>query len=245
MKIEAIKTRVVEPPQDDLLEVIKEAVVEIPERSILAVTSKVVSIWQGKCVSDTEDKDQLIEKEADKYIPREALEHRWVTHTIKNNILISSAGIDHSNGNGYYVLWPDDPNGIAQKIREWIQETYNVQDIGVVITDSRSMPLRRGAIGMALGHAGFRALKDYRDTPDIFGNDLKVSISNIVDAVGGAATLVMGEGNETTPLALMTELPDGYFIDWDRPNDKPYSSLEVEPREDMFYPLFGTGKWKQ
>jgi F420-0:gamma-glutamyl ligase len=245
MKIEAIKTRIIHPPQDDLLEAIKASLPSIPEKSILAVTSKVVSIWEGRCVPDTEDKDELIKQEADQYIPREELEYGWVMHTVNNNILSSSAGIDHSNGDGYYVLWPKDSNKTAREIRTWLQKTYGVQDVGVVITDSRSMPLRRGAVGMALGHAGFIALKDYRETPDIFGNDLQVSISNIVDSVAGMAVLAMGEGKETTPLALISELPEEYFKDWDKESDKPYSSLEVEPEEDMYFPLIGTGKWKK
>lgn len=244
MKIDPIQTRVVEPPQDDLLEIFSEAVSSVPEKSIVAITSKVVSIWQGRCVPDTEDKDELIRREADAYIPREDLEHGWVMHTLKNNHLVSSAGIDHSNSGAYFVLWPENPEQTARDMRTWIRETYSVDDVGVVITDSRSMPLRRGTIGMSLGHAGFCALKDYRGTPDVFGNDLKVSIANIVDSVASAATLVMGEGNEVTPLALVTDVPDWYFEDWDVPSMEPFSSLEVPPEEDMFFPLFGTGKWK-
>ena len=90
MKIQPIKTRVLTPPQDDLLSAIREAVLSVPEKSVVAITSKVVSVWQGRCIPKDQvpDKDQLIIAEADKYLPREAAPGGWVMHTIKNNLFI-------------------------------------------------------------------------------------------------------------------------------------------------------------
>ena len=75
MIIKAIKTRVFEPPQDDLPSFIKESFskIELKENSIFIVTSKIVSIGEGQCVEmgSVQNKDELIKKEADYYIPRE------------------------------------------------------------------------------------------------------------------------------------------------------------------------------
>src|SRR3989344_6648306 len=96
MKVLAIKTRKFLPPKDnlwDLLSVIKS----LKENSIVAVTSKVVSIGEGRCVTlNSVGKDELIVKEADKYLPRKL--NDLTMYTIKNNLLVVAAGIDESNG---------------------------------------------------------------------------------------------------------------------------------------------------
>lgn len=51
----------------------------------------------------------------------------------------------------------------------WKQRISLLKKEGVLITDSRTMPLRASIIGVALGYAGFRGIKDYRGQPDIFG----------------------------------------------------------------------------
>lgn len=65
MIIIPVKTRILLPPKDDLLGAIKESIPVLQESSIVAVTSKVISIWQGRCIaiSEIEDKDKLINKE--------------------------------------------------------------------------------------------------------------------------------------------------------------------------------------
>ena len=109
MIVKPIKTRIIIPPKDDLLEAISNSIKYLKEKSIVVITSKVVSIWQGRCipVSQYKNKDDLIIKEADFYIPRKSAPGQWCLQTIKNNLLIPSAGIDESNAMGHYILWPD------------------------------------------------------------------------------------------------------------------------------------------
>ena len=177
MKIQAIKTRLLNPPKDNLFDAIKKAVKKIPEKSILCVTSKVVSIWQGRCILNNAftDKDALIIKESEKYVDRKYAPNKWVMHTIKNNLFIPSAGIDESNARGYYILWPDNIKATAKKLYLWLKKQYKIKNCGVIITDSHSVPLRRGVVGISLGHYGFPALKDYRGEEDLFGKKLKFS----------------------------------------------------------------------
>lgn len=247
MVVTPIKTRVLVPPQDDLLAVIQEAVPAIQEKSILVVTSKVVSIWQGRCVAiqDVPDKDMLVQREADWYIPREALPEKKSLYTIRHNVLIASAGIDQSNGNGYYVLLPEDPRATAQKLLEWVQDTYQVREAGVLIVDSHSIPLRRGAVGISLGYAGFAPLHDYRGTYDLFGRTMRVSVANSADSIAAAANLVMGEGDESVPLALVTDVPHLEFGNIEIVSMRPFSQLMIAPEEDKFSLFFKNIPWRE
>ena len=50
MVIRTVKTKLLQPPKDDLLKAISAAIPSLREKSIVVITSKVVSIWQGRCV---------------------------------------------------------------------------------------------------------------------------------------------------------------------------------------------------
>ena len=144
MIIKPIKTKKLLPPKDDLFAVLRDAFKRIPERSIVVVASKIVSIGEGRCVpmDAVADKDNLIVSEAEYYLPRDK-KTPWVMHTMKHNLLIPTAGIDESNANGFYILWPKDPKASAKRIYDWLKQTYGATEFGVVITDSHSLPLRR------------------------------------------------------------------------------------------------------
>lgn len=247
MIIIPIKTRVLVPPQDDLLAAVQHALPRLEENTILAVTSKVVSIWQGRCVSksDYSDKDELIKKEADKYLPRDFVPNRWVMHTIKHNLFIPSAGIDESNGNNSYILWPRNPRETAKELYDWARETYKIKNLGFIITDSHTIPLRRGTLGISLAHYGFMPLKDYRGQKDLFGREFMIQVADIADGLAATAVVAMGEGKETTPLAVISDIPFVEFTNKPYAPDKPLSSFEIEEKEDLYYPLLSSVPWEK
>jgi putative folate metabolism gamma-glutamate ligase len=247
MIIKTIKTRIVKPPKDDLLSVIEDAITSLQEKSIIVVTSKIVSIGHGRClpINRFPDRDKLVKYESDWYLPRNLVPGAWCMHTLKNNIFIPSAGIDESNADGYYILWPKDPARAAKKIWMWLRKKYGVKDLGVIISDSHTIPLRRGVLGISLAHYGFAPLKDYRDTPDIFGRTLKMTQTNIPDGFAAAAVMLMGEGDERTPLAIITDVPWVKFVERLQRSRKPFSSFEIRTREDLYYPLLSGVKWKK
>ncbi|KKU82699.1 MAG: hypothetical protein UY09_C0007G0007 [Parcubacteria group bacterium GW2011_GWA2_47_8] len=250
MQVTPIKTRPLLPPHDDLFAVIDEALValsaadDLRDRDVLVVTSKVVAIHQGRCVKTDAvlDKNELTEREADYVVPGE--NKYGFRITIKDNTLIASAGIDESNGNGYYVLWPEKPHEAAREIWEHVramarevrgekrQRAQPIKNLGVVITDSHVTPLRRGVSGVAIGFFGIKPLRDYRGKPDIFGRKLEVSQTNLVDSIAAAAVLVMGEAAEQTPLAIVRGIDDLVFTDEDTCNE-----LLIDPREDVYHEL--------
>lgn len=243
MTIVPIKTGIVRPPKDDLLAHIRTSALTLEEHDIIAVTSKVISIWQGRCVpvADVPDKDALIKQEAERFIDRRYVPGQRAILTLKENMLIASAGIDASNADDHYVLWPENPRETARSLLSWFKKEYRRKNLGCIITDSRSTPLRRGAIGFALAWAGFEPLYDYRRTKDIFGRGFMIEQTNIADALAAAAVLVMGEGKEQTPLAVIRSAPHI------RPGERRKSpdSFQVSPTEDLFAPLFQKGPWRK
>jgi F420-0:gamma-glutamyl ligase len=245
MKIKTIKTRKLHPPKDDLYEILDQAIKKINPKTIIVITSKIVAIAEGRCIKMdvVTDKDQLIAQESELYLPRDAA--RWTMHTITNNLLSPAAGIDESNSEGYYILLPQDPQKSAQKIWKYLSKKHAITDFGLVLTDSRSVPLRRGIIGVSLAHFGFTALRDYRGTTDLFGRELKVSQSNIPDSLAAAAVLEMGEGSEQTPIAVISDVPYIQFTTKKIKSSKPYSSFEVPMEEDIFSPFLISAPWKK
>lgn len=244
MIITPIKTHAITITDTDILVVLDEYIKKLPENSVLAVTSKIVSICEGSVVKiGSIEKDALIEKEAEKFLPR-ASNRFNIALTIKNGILNASAGIDESNGNGYYILWPRNPQNSANLIRSFLQKKFRLKHVGVVITDSKTQPLRWGATGIALAHSGFKALNDYIGKPDVFKRNLHVTKANIMDALAEAAVLVMGEGREQTPLALISQVPFVHFQSRN-PTPQEVKSLHIDVEDDIYGPILKAVKWRE
>jgi dihydrofolate synthase / folylpolyglutamate synthase len=244
MIITPIKTDKITPGNKDLFQILDKFLPEIKEGSVLAITSKIVAICEGRVVKlDEVEKESLVEKEADLYLP--ASENKYGFNiTIKNNIFIASAGVDESNGNGYYILWPKDPQESANKIREYLKIKFNLKNVGVVITDSKTTPLRWGVTGVALAHSGFNGLNNYIEKPDIFGRPMHVTKASIMDGLASAAVLVMGEGAEQTPIALIENLPFVEFQDRN-PTNEELEMLKIELEDDIYSPILKNIDWKK
>lgn len=243
MLVKPIKTRIFLPPKDDLFSLFRESVICPKEKSIIVFTSKIVSIWQGRCkkINLVKNKDELIEKEADFYLERKSFQTGSSMLTITNDTLIPTAGIDESNAKGYYILWPKNPFIAAEKIYKFINKNYGLKSFGVIIVDSHCIPLRAGTVGISISHCGFEPVKDYRGKKDIFGRKMKISQLNIADALAAAATLAMGEGKEQTPIALIEDID---FVDFKYPPAK-FNTLMIERKEDIYAPLLDAVNWKK
>jgi putative folate metabolism gamma-glutamate ligase len=243
MLVTPIKTRSLIPPKDDLLLTLVESFssYKLKERSIIVITSKVVSIWEGRCIEiGSIKKDDLIKQEADLWLDRTSPEN--VMLTIKNNILIPTSGIDESNANGYYILWPEKPFESAKKIYNFIKKTYGLKSFGVIISDSHTTPLRSGVMGIGIAYDGFCPLKDYRGTKDIFGRKLKMTRANIVDSLSASAVYAMGEGAEQTPIAIIEDVGD---IKFGKFNFGKNNLLNINLDDDIYSPVLKSVKWKK
>jgi len=244
MNIKSIRTKKLLPFRQDIFSVLDQCLVEMPERSILAVTSKIVAICENNVIPKIgNEKDKIAKKEADYYLPERKSKYGYLL-TIKNGILLPQAGIDESNGNGFYILWPKEPQKSANNILGYLKKRFNRQKIGVIITDSKTTPLRWGTTGVAIAYSGFSPLKDYINKPDIFGANMRVTKANIMDALAVGAVLEMGEGSEQTPLALITDIP---FVDFqkDNPTKKEIRDLNISLDDDLYGELLQSVNWRK
>ena len=225
MHVRAIKTRIFKEGED-LAAFITHAVPKLKNGSILVVTSKIVALAEGR-TADPKDKEKLIREESEW-----ALQAKHGKITLKDGVLMWNAGIDTSNANGKIVLLPGNSFKAAAKLRAQLKKHYHVKKLGILITDSRIMPLRAGVVGIALGYAGFRGLRDYRGKKDIFGEKYQVTRTDIADSLATAAVLEMGEGSERQPLVVVTDAPVEFT---DRVNKK---ELLIPFKDDMYSALF-------
>ena len=245
MKVTAVRTKKITPKDTDIFKILDRYLLRLKDRSVVAVTSKILGITEGNVVKIGEgDKDTIIIQEAEYYLPRSSSKYNIIL-TIKRNAINFSSGVDESNSNGYYVLWPKDPQKSANKIREHLVKKYKKKNIGVIITDTASVPLRWGQRGVfVLAHSGFSALNSYIWKPDIFGKPLKMTSASISDALGTAAVLVMGEGAEQTPLAVIEDIP---FVKFKQrnPTKKELLKLQMPLKDDLYAPLLKAVKWRK
>lgn len=120
------------------------------------------------------------------------------------NAGVDQSNIDHTNGECALLL-PEDPDRSARRLREALAEATGKR-LGVVVSDSMNRPWRLGTIGTAIGSAGITVLDDRRGQQDLYGRELKVTMTNRADAIAAAAVLVMGETTERVPVAIMRGL---------------------------------------
>jgi putative folate metabolism gamma-glutamate ligase len=247
MKVTPIKTEKILPHSISLFEVLDKYITDLNEKSVVAVTSKIVAICEGRVVKkiSEEQKDELAKQEADYYLPKEVNRYGSFIVTINRNLMVMSAGVDESNGNGYYILWPKDPQKSANENREYLSKKFNVKEIGVVITDSKLSPLRWGVTGYSIAYSGFNALRNYIGAPDIFGRLLHAEKTNVADSLSTAGVFEMGEGNEQQPLAIIEDLGSTVEFQKRNPTEEELNSLKISISDDVFSSLLTTVKWQK
>ncbi|HOZ03117.1 MAG TPA: coenzyme F420-0:L-glutamate ligase [Candidatus Woesebacteria bacterium] len=247
MTITPIKSRYVQP-NDNLQDVILSAVSEIPERSVLAVTSKIVALCEGRVVlkksGQRQEKHQLVAQEAEQYIDPVVSKYDLML-TIKYGVLSVNAGVDESNvDQKYYVLLPENPWGSAVKIWQFCRQHFGVKELGVIITDSKTTPLKWGVTGTCLGYCGFEGLKNLIGNKDLAGRALTMTKVNVAEALAASAVYVMGEADESQPFALITDLPDTKFAQ-KPPSNKEIAAQLIKPEDDAYWPILSQAKWKK
>ncbi|MCZ7539140.1 MAG: coenzyme F420-0:L-glutamate ligase [Anaerolineae bacterium] len=127
---------------------------------------------------------------------------------------LANAGIDHSNvgrdGEDWVLLLPEDPDRSAGQMRQRLRDLTGIAP-GIVISDSHGRPFRIGTVGVAIGVAGFPAVWDKRGQRDLYGRELRVTVTGLGDELAAAAGLITGQGAEGLPAVLVRgmALPQG------------------------------------
>ncbi len=212
-------------PGDSLIGRVEKALtrarIRLRNRDIVAVASKVVALSEGRTrqlssvkaqptavklgrkYSMSPEFAQVVVDEAEEIyggVPGALL-------TLKNGHAVANAGVDQKNAPiGWVVLWPVDPEASARRLQEALRERTGKR-LGVVIVDSRVTPLRLGTVGLSIGSAGFRRVRDFRGKPDLYGRRARITLQAMSDGVAGAAQLLMGEAKEAVPFVLVRGAP--------------------------------------
>ncbi|MDW8100239.1 MAG: coenzyme F420-0:L-glutamate ligase [Anaerolineae bacterium] len=218
-------------PGDDLAEIIAQALERagypLQDGDVVAVAQKIVSKAEGRMVAlkdvapsaeamawaEKTGKDprlvELILRES-----REILRARRDLIIVEHRLgfVCANAGVDHSNvcvGNeadAWALLLPEDPDTSARRLREGLCQRLGVE-VAVLIIDSHGRAWRLGTVGVAIGVAGMRPLSDLRGWPDRYGRALRVTQVGTADEIAAAASLLMGQAAEGTPVIIVRGAP--------------------------------------
>ena len=250
VKLTAIPDIPLVKPDDDLaatlINTLDQTGIEPGNQDILVVAQKVVSKAEGQYVNleavspskrafslaHAVDKDprlvEVILSESDevvRYKPGVLI----VAHRL--GLVLANAGIDRSNldpelKGEQVLLLPKDPDASAAALKARLDGHYGVE-FGVVISDSVGRAWRNGTIGTALGSAGLPALRNLIGQLDLCGRLLEVTQTGFADELASAASLLMGQANESLPAVLV------HGLTWESP-ELSAKSLQRPKEEDLF-----------
>lgn len=207
----------------------------LSEGSIVALTSKIISLSQGRLISPGNSTlHEILEQECDWVEPITLYDQTFLTQ-YQGRILLN-AGIDTSNVKGGYLLLPHHPFDIAHTIGHFLCDQYGLKEVGVLITDSRTQPFFRGAVGTPIAWWGFHALNSWIGEKDLVGNTLQSTTQNVVHALAAATVYVMGETRESTPLALVENIPHIRFANH-APSPTDIENVFVPFEKDIYAAL--------
>jgi coenzyme F420-0:L-glutamate ligase/coenzyme F420-1:gamma-L-glutamate ligase len=215
------------------------------DHDILVFAQKIISKAEGRIINITTispsqraielarqtDKDarvvELILQESS-----EVLRTRPGTIIVEHKLgfVCANAGVDHSNVAGVgdsaeelVLLLPVEPDRSAEKIRNEIEFKLGKR-IGILIIDSHGRAWRNGTVGVAIGIAGLPGLEDLRGKTDLFGFTLRITQVGVADELAAAASLMMGQAAEGTPVVHVRGFPyplrEGSLKELIRPRDQ-------------------------
>lgn len=236
---------------DDFMAVIAESMeknnLSFMERDILVAAESPVGLSQGRIIrlsdiTPSAEAERLgkrydVEPELAEIVLREAdrvlggVKH--VLLTLKDGVFQANAGVDKSNAPpGYVTLLPDDPCKTAEDFRSYVKRIFKV-NIGVIIADSRTQPLRLGNVALAVGVAGFIPVVDERGHKDLFGRPLRITRRAVADNLASAAEVLMGEADESIPAVLIRDAPVEF-------TERPIrmEELLIPPSECLYISVF-------
>jgi coenzyme F420-0:L-glutamate ligase / coenzyme F420-1:gamma-L-glutamate ligase len=235
---------------DDLVELIASSLkrngVEPRARDVLVVAQKIVSKAEGRMVdlatikpsaqaialaADVDKDPRLVEAILSESVRVVRARRNVLIVEHRLGFIMANAGVDQSNvgpgdGASRALLLPENPDLSAQLLRRGLAAATGI-DLAVVINDSFGRAWRQGTAGVAIGVAGLPGLIDLRGRPDLFGRTLEASIIGFADEVAAAASLVMGQADEASPVVLIRGLR------WSAP-ESTAASIIRSPNEDLF-----------
>jgi coenzyme F420-0:L-glutamate ligase/coenzyme F420-1:gamma-L-glutamate ligase len=239
-------------PHDEIIPIILKALIEnsiiLEEKDIIVISEKIIATSQGRVVDLR--KIESVSEQAKELASKYKMDQRIVELVLKeatmvlggvdgvllaeiNGILVANAGIDRSNSGGenFVVLLPADPQKTINNYRAIFMKEFNIKEFGVIMSDSRVQPLKKGTIGVAVVVSGFEPIEDCRGKEDLFGRPLQITQRAVADDLVSAAQILLGEANEQTPIVIIKGAPVTF-------TDKPPISMQMAPEECLYMNIF-------
>ncbi|NMB86815.1 MAG: coenzyme F420-0:L-glutamate ligase [Chloroflexi bacterium] len=233
---------------DDLFQIMLKAVdetgIHLATGDILVIAQKIISKAEGRLVNLSTVKPSpraveiagITEKDP-RFVELVLQESKQVLRMRQNTLIVehrngyvcANAGIDHSNVQGdwgnaedWVLLLPEDSDRSAQQLCSAFDQRLGIQ-IGVLIIDSHGRAWRLGTVGTTIGVGGMPALVDLRGKPDLLGFRLRITQVAAADELAAAASLVMGQADEASPVVHVRGFPyplrEGSFQELVRPSE--------------------------
>jgi coenzyme F420-0:L-glutamate ligase/coenzyme F420-1:gamma-L-glutamate ligase len=219
-------------PGDDLAAIVLAALprlgLSLQDGDILVFAQKVVSKSEGRLVNlvgitpSPRASELALQIDKDPRLVELILrESNAVLRTRPGTIIVehrlgfvcANAGIDHSNVAGeaneleeWVLLLPQDPDASARRLRSHL-EAGSGAALGVLVIDSHGRAWRLGTVGVAVGISGMPGLLDLRGKSDLFGYNLRITQVGVADELAAAASLMMGQAGEGTPIIHVRGFP--------------------------------------
>lgn len=236
-------------PGDNLAAVIQKSLksigVSLQDNDILVVAQKIISKAEGQLVnletvtpSEEAKKFASITTKDARIVELILRESQRVLRTRPGVMIVqhrlgfvcASAGIDHSNVLGphgnpeeWVLLLPKNPDESADRLRAELEAACGVK-MGIAIIDSHGRAWRMGTVGVAIGISGIPGIVDMRGWKDLFGYELQITQVGAADELAAAASLIMGQAREATPVVHVRGFPfplrEGSINELIRPEDQ-------------------------
>jgi coenzyme F420-0:L-glutamate ligase/coenzyme F420-1:gamma-L-glutamate ligase len=216
-------------PGDDLSAIIlrgmEQAGIVLLDGDVIVIAQKVVSKAEGRLVdlrriqpsaqacelAGRAEKDprlvELILRES-----RQVLRSRPGSIIVEHRLgfVCANAGIDRSNVCGddenWVLLLPQHPDATSHALRMRLQAASGAR-LGVLIIDSHGRAWRLGTVGITIGLSGLPGVVDLRGQADLFDYRLQITEVGAADELAAAASLVMGQAAEGTPIVHARGFP--------------------------------------
>jgi len=235
------------PLLDIIIKNIRKSGKSLKEGDIIVIAEKVIATSQGRVIKLSEIKE--ISEKAKNFAKKYDMDERYVELILReasmilggmrhvilakvNNFLIANAGIDQSNaGPDAVVLLPKNISVVVLNYWRKLKKEFNINKLGVIISDSRVQPLRKGTIGIAIATAGFEPIEDLRGHPDLFGRPLEITMRAIADDLTSAAQFLLSEADKQTPIVIIR----GSNVEF---TENPKTTPEMAPEECLYMNIF-------
>ena len=146
----------------------------------------------------------------------------------KLGFICANAGVDESNlAESETVLTvPKNPDLSIKVLRDKLINYFNLENLGIVMSDTFGRPWRIGQVNVAIGIAGLPATKKEQGSSDAWGNQLYVTEPAFCDEIAASSGLLMSKAGKCPAILLRG-------LSWSSEYGSA-SDILREQKEDMF-----------